>query len=168
MEFTSLSKPFLTQYTIVCWKAPAITMSCPFTHFPKLALASALKIRLRQRIFPCHAHCRKDGRDWCPSDSLVWERMQPAAYKFRSGSILILRQKRIVLRQLKKQLVATRNLKGQWKPCISLPQNARKPWKKQLFSLKSKSRWWRKNRLLWHKAGTRNRWTYSLPSKVSV
>ena len=38
--------------------------------------------------------------------------MQPSPYKLRSKSILILKQKRTVLRQLKKQLVATRNLKG--------------------------------------------------------
>ena len=44
--------------------------------------------------------------------ALYGERMQPSPYKLRSKSILILEQKRTVLRQLKKQLVATRNLKG--------------------------------------------------------
>lgn len=44
--------------------------------------------------------------------ALYGERMQPVPYKLRSDSILILKQKRTVLRQLKKQLVATRNLKG--------------------------------------------------------
>lgn len=44
--------------------------------------------------------------------ALYGERMQPAPYKLRSDSILVLKQKRTVLRQLKKQLVATRNLKG--------------------------------------------------------
>ena len=44
--------------------------------------------------------------------ALYGERMQPSPYKVRSKSILILKQKRTVLRQLKKQLVATRNLKG--------------------------------------------------------
>lgn len=44
--------------------------------------------------------------------ALYGEKMQPAAYKLRCNSILILKQKRTVLRQLKKQLVATRNLKG--------------------------------------------------------
>lgn len=44
--------------------------------------------------------------------ALYGERMQPLPYKLRSKSILILKQKRTVLRQLKKQLVATRNLKG--------------------------------------------------------
>ena len=44
--------------------------------------------------------------------ALYGERMQPAPYKLRSDSILILKQKRTVLRQLKKQLVATRNLRG--------------------------------------------------------
>ena len=43
--------------------------------------------------------------------ALYGERMQPSPYKLRSKSILILKQKRTVLRQLKKQLVATRNLK---------------------------------------------------------
>ena len=44
--------------------------------------------------------------------ALYGEKMQPAPYKLRSDSILILKQKRTVIRQLKKQLVATRNLKG--------------------------------------------------------
>ena len=44
--------------------------------------------------------------------ALYGERMQPSPYKLRSKSILILKQKRTVLRQLKKQLVATRNLKS--------------------------------------------------------
>ena len=44
--------------------------------------------------------------------ALYGERMQPDPYKLRSDSILVLKQKRTVLRQLKKQLVATRNLKG--------------------------------------------------------
>ena len=44
--------------------------------------------------------------------ALYGERMQPSPYKLRSKSILILKQKRTVLRQLKKHLVATRNLKG--------------------------------------------------------
>ena len=44
--------------------------------------------------------------------ALYGERMQPSPYKLRSKSILILKQKRTVLRKLKKQLVATRNLKG--------------------------------------------------------
>ena len=44
--------------------------------------------------------------------ALYGERMQPSPYKLRSKSILILKQKQTVLRQLKKQLVATRNLKG--------------------------------------------------------
>ena len=44
--------------------------------------------------------------------ALYGEKMQPSPYKLRSEPILILKQKRTVLRQLKKQLVATRNLKG--------------------------------------------------------
>jgi len=43
--------------------------------------------------------------------ALYGERMQPLPYRLRSEPILILKQKRTVLRQLKKQLVATRNLK---------------------------------------------------------
>ena len=44
--------------------------------------------------------------------ALYGEKMQPSPYRMRSDSILILKQKRTVLRQLKKQLVATSNLKG--------------------------------------------------------
>ena len=40
--------------------------------------------------------------------ALYGEKMQPAPYKLRSDAILVLKQKRTVLRQLKKQLVATR------------------------------------------------------------
>ena len=44
--------------------------------------------------------------------AMYGEKMQPTPYKLRSDSILILKQKRTVIRQLKKQLVATRNLQG--------------------------------------------------------
>ena len=44
--------------------------------------------------------------------ALYGEKMQPAPYKLRGDAILVLKQKRTVLRQLKKQFVATRNLKG--------------------------------------------------------
>ena len=44
--------------------------------------------------------------------AMYGEKMQPAPYKLRSDTILTLKQKRTVIRQLKKQLVATRNLKG--------------------------------------------------------
>ena len=42
--------------------------------------------------------------------ALYGEKMQPAPYKLRSDSILTLKQKRTVIRQLKKQIIATRNL----------------------------------------------------------
>ena len=44
--------------------------------------------------------------------ALYGEKMNPAPYKMRSDAILTLKQKRTVIRQLKKQLIATRNLKG--------------------------------------------------------
>ena len=44
--------------------------------------------------------------------ALYGERMTPSPYKLRSDAILSLQQKRTVIRQLKKQLVATKNLKG--------------------------------------------------------
>ena len=44
--------------------------------------------------------------------AMYGEKMQPAPYKLRSDTILVLKQKRTVIRQLKKQFVATRNLKG--------------------------------------------------------
>ena len=44
--------------------------------------------------------------------ALYGEKMQPAPYKLRNDAILILKQKRTVIRQLKKQLIATKNLKG--------------------------------------------------------
>ena len=43
--------------------------------------------------------------------ALYGERMRPAPYKLPADSILILKQKRTVIRQLKRQLVATRNLR---------------------------------------------------------
>lgn len=42
--------------------------------------------------------------------ALYGERMRPVPYKLPSDTILLLRQKRTVIRQLKRQLVATRNL----------------------------------------------------------
>ncbi|GAB6981771.1 IS110 family transposase [Prevotella dentasini] len=44
--------------------------------------------------------------------ALYGEKMNPAPYKLRSEAILTLKQKRTVIRQLKKQLIATKNLKG--------------------------------------------------------
>lgn len=44
--------------------------------------------------------------------ALYGEKMQPAPYKLCSDAILTLKQKRTVIRQLKKQLIATKNLKG--------------------------------------------------------
>lgn len=44
--------------------------------------------------------------------ALYGEKMNPAPYKLRSDAILSLQQKRTVIRQLKKQLIATKNLKG--------------------------------------------------------
>ena len=41
--------------------------------------------------------------------AMYGEKMQPAPYKLRSDTILVLKQKRTVIRQLKKQFVATRN-----------------------------------------------------------
>ena len=100
--------------------------------------------------------------------ALYGERMQPDPYKLRSDSILVLKQKRTVLRQLKKQLVATRNLKGSMEFFLLLTLNARKPSKRRLHFLKSKSKRWKRNSLHWHKVNTRNRWTCSPPSKASV
>lgn len=48
----------------------------------------------------------------CLPDAMYGEKMQPAPYKLRSDSILVLRQKCTVPRQLKRQLVATRTLRG--------------------------------------------------------
>ena len=44
--------------------------------------------------------------------ALYGEKMQPKPYVLRSDAILTLKQKRTVIRQLKKQLIATKNLKG--------------------------------------------------------
>ena len=43
--------------------------------------------------------------------ALYGERMHPAPYKLKSESLLLLKQKRTVIRSLKKQLIATRNLR---------------------------------------------------------
>jgi transposase len=43
--------------------------------------------------------------------ALYGEKMEPAPYKLRSDTIITLKQKRVVIRQLKKQLVANNNLK---------------------------------------------------------
>ena len=44
--------------------------------------------------------------------ALYGEKMQPAPYKLRSDAVLTLKQKRTVIRQLRKQLIATKNLRG--------------------------------------------------------
>ena len=99
--------------------------------------------------------------------ALYGEKMQPAPYKLRSDAILVLKQKRTVLRQLKKQLVATRNLKGSMEVLPFFDPKCKKS-KRRLHFLKSKSKRWKRNSLHWHKVNTRNRWTCSPPSKASV
>ena len=44
--------------------------------------------------------------------ALYGERMQPKPYVIRSDAILTLKQKRTVIRQIKKQLIALKNLEG--------------------------------------------------------
>ena len=44
--------------------------------------------------------------------ALYGEKMQPAPYRMRSDTLITLKQKRTVIRQLKKQLVVTSHLKG--------------------------------------------------------
>lgn len=113
MEFTSLFKPFLQQHTIVCWK-PTGNYSALFVYLLSesgitVSLPPPLKIKNFTRVmFTVTKTDEIDAR----LIALYGERMQPAPYKLRSVSILILKQKRTVLRQLKKQLVATLNLKG--------------------------------------------------------
>ena len=67
--------------------------------------------------------------------ALYGERMQPVPYKLRSDSILILKQKRTVLRQLKKQLVATRNLKGSLEVLPSFDPECKKTIEKTIVFL---------------------------------
>ena len=113
--------------------------------------------------------------------AIYGEKMQPAPYKLRSDAILVLKQKRTVLRQLKKQLVATRNLKGSMEVLPFFDPKCKKTIEKtitflekqikemeELHFLKSKSKRWKRNSLHWHKVNTRNRWTCSPPSKASV
>ena len=67
--------------------------------------------------------------------ALYGERMQPDPYKLRSDSILVLKQKRTVLRQLKKQLVATRNLKGSMEFFLLLDPKCKKTIEKTIAFL---------------------------------
>lgn len=89
--------------------------------------------------------------------AMYGEKMQPAPYKLRNDTILTLKQKRTVIRQLKKQLVATRNLKGSMEVLPFLTLNARKQLKRQSAFLRNKSKNWKRNWLLWRKENTRNR-----------
>ena len=74
-----------------------------------ISLENPLKIKNFSRVMlPVTKTDETDAR----LIAMYGEKMQPAPYKFRSDSILILKQKRTVIRQFKKQLVATKNLKG--------------------------------------------------------
>lgn len=100
--------------------------------------------------------------------ALYGEKMQPAPYKLRSDAILVLKQKRTVLRQLKKQLVATRNLKGSMEVLPFFDPKCKKTIEKTIVFLKSRSKGLKRNSLHWHKVNTRNRWTCSPLSKASA
>ena len=63
---------------------------------------------------------------------LYGERMQPAPFKLRSDSLLLLKQKRTVLRQLKKQLTANRNLEGSLKVLPFVDSKCKKVLKKTI------------------------------------
>lgn len=67
--------------------------------------------------------------------ALYGEKMQPVPYKLPSDSILILKQKRTVIRQLKKQLVATKNLKGSMEVLPSFDPECRKTIEKTIVFL---------------------------------
>ncbi len=67
--------------------------------------------------------------------AMYGERMRPAPYRLRSDSILVLKQKRTVLRQLKKQLVATRNLRGSMEVLPSFDPECRKTIEKTIIFL---------------------------------
>ena len=71
--------------------------------------------------------------------ALYGERMQPAPFKLRSDSLLLLKQKRTVLRQLKKQLTANRNLEGSLKILPFIDSKCKKvlEYKKQMDLLTS-------------------------------
>lgn len=58
--------------------------------------------------------------------ALYGEKMTPPPYKLQSDAILTLKQKRTVIRQLKKQLVATKNLKGSMEVLPFFDHNCRK------------------------------------------
>lgn len=58
--------------------------------------------------------------------ALYGEKMDPAPYKLRSNAILTLKQKRTVIRQLEKQLVATKNLKDSMEVLPFLDSKCRK------------------------------------------
>ena len=67
--------------------------------------------------------------------ALYGEKMQPAPYRLRSDAILTLKQKRTVIRQLKKQLIATRNLKGSKEALPFFDPKCKKAIEKQVKNL---------------------------------
>lgn len=69
--------------------------------------------------------------------ALYGEKMQPAPYRLRSDAILTLKQKRTVIRQLKKQLIATRNLKGSMEALPFFDPKCKKAIERQSLSLKA-------------------------------
>ena len=100
--------------------------------------------------------------------ALYGEKMQPAPYKLRGDAILVLKQKRTVLRQLKKQFVATRNLKGSMEVLPHFDPECRKTIEKTIVFLEKQIKRMEEELSAWYKVNTRNRWTCSPPSKGSV
>lgn len=95
--------------------------------------------------------------------ALYGERMQPKPYTMPSKELLTLKQKRTVIRQLKKQLVANQNLReDHWRSCLSLTQIARVPLIRLSSSLKSNSRSLRGIYSTLLQKSIRDRWNSSL------
>ena len=97
--------------------------------------------------------------------ALYGERMQARPYKLPSDAILTLKQKRTVIRQLKKQLIATRNLKGSMEVLPFFDPSCKKSVTQPSHSLRNRSRLWKRISLSWPIKSTKNRWTCLLPSK---
>ena len=72
--------------------------------------------------------------------ALYGEKMQPAPYKLRSDAILTLKQKRTVIRQLRKQLIATRNLKGSMEALPFFDAQCRKSIEKTIAFLEKQTK----------------------------
>ncbi|MCK0193569.1 IS110 family transposase [Ornithobacterium rhinotracheale] len=107
---------------------------------------------------------KTDPKDACMI-AMYGEKMNPPVYKMPSEAVMLLKQKKTIIRQLKKQLTASKNLKSS---LVMLPfqdKNGMKALDKTISFWQAKLSLWNPNLQTWLRLSLTGRLNYSHPSK---